>query len=220
MAVPGGVLVQPGQDLGEALAGLPRSFRFPAIFKPAWEGSSKGIRGNCLADDLRDLAEGVEALLAQYRQPVLVEEYVAGDELTVGVVGNDPPRVLGVMRVVPVNPTERFVYSLEIKRDFRRLVRYECPPPYPARLLKTVERAALASYQALGCRDVARVDFRLRDGVPYFLELNPLPGLHPEDSDLVIMARSLGWTYRDLVGTILRSALDRQPGMAACRWSS
>jgi D-alanine-D-alanine ligase len=88
-------------------------------------------------------------------------------------------------------------------------VRYECPAALPAGCLKAVEDAALRAWHALGCRDVARVDFRLRDGVPYFLEVNPLPGLNPESSDLVIMARLAGWDYERLVGSILTAALDR-----------
>jgi D-alanine-D-alanine ligase len=86
---------------------------------------------------------------------------------------------------------------------------YECPPRLPEATIAKIEHAALTCYHALGCRDVSRVDFRLRDGVPYFLEVNPLPGLNPDDSDLVIMSRLVGWSYERLVGTILQSALDR-----------
>src|SRR5262249_51573852 len=144
-----------------------------AIVKPAWEGSSKGIRGKCVVERPEDLVPALEGLCRDHRQPVLVEEYVEGDELTVGLLGNDPPRVLGVMRVLPQQPTARFVYSLEVKRDYLRQVRYECPARLPPARLQAVEEAALRAYRALGCRDVARVDFRMRDGVPYFLEVNP-----------------------------------------------
>ena len=182
---------------------------FPLVAKPAWEGSSKGIRNRCLVNAPGDLPEVVAHLRRDHRQPILLEEYIAGDELTVGIYGNEPARVLGVMRVVPRQPMAQFIYSLEIKRDFRRLVKYECPPPLPPATLARVERAALTAYQALGCRDVSRVDFRLRDGVPYFLEVNPLPGLHPDDSDLVIMAQALGWSYHRLIETIVHAALER-----------
>ena len=74
-------------------------------------------------------------------------------------------------------------------------VRYECPPPYSDDLLRRIEADAIRAFHALGCRDVARVDFRLRDGVPYFLEVNPLPGLNPNSSDLVIMSDLVGWSY-------------------------
>jgi D-alanine-D-alanine ligase len=114
------------------------------------------------------------------------------------------------MRVLPVRPAEHFVYSLEVKRDYLRQVRYECPARLPPADYHAVEEAALRAFAAFGCRDVARVDFRLRDGIPYFLEINPLPGLNPESSDLVIMAKLVGWTYPQLITAILQAALDRQ----------
>jgi D-alanine-D-alanine ligase len=181
----------------------------PVILKPVWEGSSKGIRTKCLVDDLSAFAGGVRSLWQDYRQPVLVEEFIQGDELTVGLVGNDPPQIIGVMRVLPTEPTDRFVYSLEVKRDFRRMVSYECPPSLPTEVVRPVESATLSAYRILGCRDVSRIDFRLRDGVPYFLEVNPLPGLNPESSDLVILAGLAGWTYEQLIESILRAGLQR-----------
>jgi D-alanine-D-alanine ligase len=182
---------------------------YTAIVKPAWEGSSKGIRGKCVVDDGASCAAAVESLLRDQRQPVMVEEYVEGDELTVGVIGNDPPCVIGVMRVLPQQVNGRFVYSLEVKRDWQNQVRYECPARLAPARLHAVERAALQAYRVLGCRDVARVDFRMRDGIPYFLEVNPLPGLNPESSDLVILSRLAGWSYEQLIGGIFQAAHDR-----------
>ncbi len=198
-------VVQPGDRELAAIKDLP----YTAIVKPAWEGSSKGIRGKCVVDNPEECAAAVTRLRHGHAQPILVEEYIEGDELTVGVIGNDPPRVIGVMRVLPQQPTTRFVYSLEVKRDWQRQVKYECPARLPAAHLKAVEDAALGAYQALGCRDVARIDFRLRDGIPYFLEVNPLPGLNPESGDLVILAGLSGWTYEQLIGGVFQAALDR-----------
>ena len=181
----------------------------PVIAKPAWEGSSKGIRNRCLVTDAADLGPTVAELWKGYGQAVLVEEFVAGDEVTVGLIGNDPPAVFGVMRITPDTPVENFVYSLEVKRDFRRMVSYECPAKLPAAVTREIEAAALAVWDALGCRDVARLDFRVRDGVPYFLELNPLPGLNPESSDLVIMADLLGVSHAELVRQIFDAAARR-----------
>jgi D-alanine-D-alanine ligase len=183
---------------------------FPVIAKPAWEGSSKGISNKCLVRTPGELTDVVKALRREQKQPILVEEFIQGDELTVGMVGNDPPEIIGIMRVIPKHPVEEFVYSLEIKRDFRRLVNYEVPAQLVAAATQAVARAAHAAFRALGCRDVSRVDFRLRQGVPYFLEVNPLPGLNPDDSDLVIMAKLLGWTYSQLIERILSAAVDRQ----------
>jgi D-alanine-D-alanine ligase len=197
-----------GVAVPNSIRGTPPSF--PVIVKPAWEGSSKGIRGKCVVDSVPELLAARSELRRSYQQPILVEEFIAGDELTVGVIGNDSPLVIGVMRVLPQQPEERFVYSLEVKRDWERRVRYECPAQLPAARVEAVERAALASYRALGCRDVARIDFRLREGTPYFLEANPLPGLNPDYSDLVILARGAGWAYERLIGAILREATARQ----------
>ena len=182
---------------------------YTAIIKPAWEGSSKGIRGKCVVDTAAEMTATIAAHRQGYRQPIMAEEYIEGDELTVGIIGNDPPKIIGVMRVSPTERTERFVYSLEVKRDFRRMVAYECPAALPPTPMRAVEEAALKAYRVLGCRDIARIDFRLRDGVPYFLEANPLPGLNPESSDLVILAELAGWTYQQLIGGILQAAIDR-----------
>jgi D-alanine-D-alanine ligase len=207
VAVPRWTTWAPDDDLFE-IAGR-RHLPYTAIVKPAWEGSSKGIRGRCVVDTPEELVAAVEAQRRAYQQPIMAEEYVAGDELTVGIVGNGTPQVVGVMRVLPRQAEERFVYSLEVKRDWQNRVRYECPARLPSARIQAVEAAAVTAYHALGCRDVARVDFRMRDGTPYFLEVNPLPGLNPESSDLVIMARLVGWSYERLVGAILDAALAR-----------
>ncbi len=197
--------------VADALAGRieEAAIPFPAIVKPAWEGSSKGIRNRCLVHDRAELRAVVESLWRDHRQPLLVEEFIVGDELTVGILGNEPPHIFGVMRVVPNRPTAHFVYSLEVKRDFRRQVTYECPAQLSPAATAAVERAALTAHRALGCRDVSRVDFRLRGDVPYFLEVNPLPGLSPDSSDLVLMAEQLRWSYPQLVEAILTAALER-----------
>jgi D-alanine-D-alanine ligase len=211
VAVPRGCVI-PRQS-AEVLHRAASEVGFPMIVKPAWEGSSKGIRNHSVVNRLADLEPAIAALHRDHHQPVLVEEYIAGEELTVGVLGNDRPRLLGIMRVLPRQPTEQFVYSLEVKRDYRRQVHYECPPRLSAARIKAVEKAALKVFEVLGCRDVARIDFRLRGEVPYFLEVNPLPGLNPESSDLVILTGLTGWSYSQLIGSILQVAIDRQRGL-------
>jgi D-alanine-D-alanine ligase len=188
---------------------------YTAIVKPAWEGSSKGIRGKCVVDTGAELADAVESIRHAHRQPILVEEYIQGEELTVGVLGNDNPTILGVLRVLPVKATERFVYSLEVKRNWEQEVRYESPPQLPSAHLGAVEEAAKSAFQILGCRDVSRIDFRLRDGVPYFLEVNPLPGLNPETGDLVILSKKNGLTYERLIEGIFQTARARHAATTA-----
>ena len=207
-----GVAVPPGYALAphEPLDAVPsKHLVFPMVAKPAWEGSSKGIRDKCLVNTPAELREVVAMLRRDHRQTILLEEYIAGDELTVGVYGNEAPQVLGIMRVQPLHPTERFIYSLEVKRDYHRRAKFECPAAIAPQARAAVERAALTVFRALGCRDIGRVDFRLRDGVPYFLEVNPLPGLNPVDSDLVFIAKFIGWSYPKLIATILGAAAKR-----------
>jgi len=182
---------------------------FPAIIKPAYEGSSKGIRLGSLVHSRQQMVEVVSGLLERYQQPVMVEEFIAGDEVTVGIIGNLPPKVLGMMRVIPKKKEDYFVYSLEVKREWKTLVDYE----YPARLEKNtlgkITQSSLRAFQVLGCRDFARLDFRVNSkGIPYFLEINPLPGLG-DYSDLVIMALKRGWSYEALIGAILNAARER-----------
>jgi D-alanine-D-alanine ligase len=182
---------------------------FPVIAKPTFEGSSKGIRNRCVIHTAADFGDVVHMLWTRYRQPVLIEEFITGMEVTVGLLGNDPPDVLGVMSIAPKEPAEHFVYSVEVKRDYLNLINYSCPAALSAGARRAVEQAALTVFDALGCRDVARLDFRIRDHVPYFIEINPLPGLNPESSDLVIMAGLLNMSYATLVERIVTAAMQR-----------
>ena len=86
---------------------------------------------------------------------------------------------------------------------------YEAPAKLPPDVTRAVEMDAMAVFAGLGCRDVARADFRIRDGVPYFLEINPLPGLSPDSGDIVFLAYRMGLTYPELIGRILDAAVKR-----------
>lgn len=197
----------------QQLRGLaPDDLSFPVIVKPAYEGSSKGIRLTSVVNSPEQVSGVVGKLLECYQQPVMLEEYIAGDEVTVGIVGNSPPVVLGVMRILPRQKDEYFVYSLEVKRDWEKLVEYECPAQFDPGILQQIKDSSLKAFSVLGCRDFARLDFRVsREAKLYFLEINPLAGLNPKSSDLPIMAAKVGWTYQALVSAILQAALARYP---------
>jgi D-alanine-D-alanine ligase len=187
-------------------------FPFPAFVKPVHEGSSKGIRFGSRIENVAQLDEAIPALVRHYQQSVMVEEFITGDEVTVGVVGNSPPVILGIMRVVPKSMEDHFVYSLEVKRNWERLVDYECPAQLEVSILKRIADSSLKAFEVLGCRDFARLDFRVsRDGTPYFLEINPLPGINPNSGDIVIMAKKMGWRYESLISAIVEAALERYP---------
>jgi D-alanine-D-alanine ligase len=213
VAVPAGLKIDPDDPLAGVEARLARfsaNVPLPWILKPAFEGSSKGIRSRCLVDSESEALAVLRSLSADYGQPILVEEFIAGDEVTVGLIGEGAnAEIIGTMRVVPRKVGSRFVYSIEMKRQWSDYLDYEIPARIGEHASRRLERAALDAYAALGCRDVARIDFRLREGVPCFLEANPLPGLAPGWSDLVILARGMGMGHEDLIRRILDAALLR-----------
>jgi D-alanine-D-alanine ligase len=187
--------------------------RFPVFAKPNDEGSSKGIRDTSRCEHEAGLRALCAHLLDTYGRPVLVEEFVRGHEVTVGVIGNAQPEVIGLLHVLPTGtqPVEDFVYSLEVKRDFAQRVRYAIPPELPEAWCQRAAEAALKAFRLLDCRDVARIDFRITaEGEPYFIEANPLPGLSPTTGDLVLTARAMGWTWERLITRIVREAEFRQ----------
>ncbi len=206
------VVISDIHELGEV--SWPK-FSFPVIIKPAYEGSSKGIRLASLAKNSKEAEALVGQLLGCYQQPVMVEEFISGDEVTVGIVGSSPPNIVSTMRVVPRHKYDHFVYSLEVKRDWKELVDYECPARLNAGIIREINSSSLKAFKVLGCRDFARLDFRVSaEGVPYFIEINPLPGLGTH-SDLYIMATKMGWNHAQLISAILDAALQRYPQCAS-----
>jgi D-alanine-D-alanine ligase len=115
------------------------------------------------------------------------------------------------MEVVFLDQAESHpVYSFEFKQDWSQKIRYDTPAKIEPALLRALERAARECFIALGCRDVARVDFRMdAQGRVYFLECNPLPGLTPGWSDLVLIAKAAGLEYNALIAEILSGAIRR-----------
>jgi D-alanine-D-alanine ligase len=188
------------------------ALEFPVVAKPLHEGSSMGVNAGSLARTQHDLERVVAELLGAYSEPVLIEEFCPGHELTVGIFGaGECAQVLAVMEVAPQRrDLDDFLYSGQVKHDWRVEVSYHVPPRCPPALTERAQTIALAAYRALGCRDVGRVDLRVdRRGEPSFLEANPLPGLHPVTSDLAMMARPLGIDYDPLIMRIVDCARDR-----------
>jgi D-alanine-D-alanine ligase len=190
---------------------LPKELGFPLIVKPVAEGTSKGVTKKSIVRDEAELRAAARELIGKYRQPALAEEYVAGREFTVGLLGERRPRVLPPMEVVFLDASDPTpIYSFEMKQDWNDKIRYEVPAKLSERELDRLERAAREVFAALGCRDVARVDFRMdAEGRIFFIESNPLPGLAPGWSDLVLIAQAAGIDYRALIGEILSFAIRR-----------
>ena len=144
-------------------------------------------------------------------QPALVEEYIAGREFTVGLLGDKRPRVLPPMEIkFKKDDNTRPVYDYAVKQEWEEYVYYECPAKLTEAEQKAMEKIARATFWALDCRDVARVDLRMdAEGRIYVLEVNPLPGLTPGYSDLVLIAKACGMEYDQLIAEIMQGGLRR-----------
>ncbi|MGD8584800.1 MAG: D-alanine--D-alanine ligase [Chloroflexota bacterium] len=213
---------------------LDPAMRFPLFVKPSREGTGMGISAESIVYDKKQLTRQLRQLFERYDQPVLVERYIEGRELTVGVVGNlsspvawrlpDDEEARRISRGLHFFPPleidlsrypaeEAGVYTNRIKTVMAHEFYYLCPAPLTEEQVEDINWLTAATFRVTGCLDVARVDFRLdaNDGdKPYILEINPLPGLNPEYSDLPIEAQAQGWSYEELVNRILDEAIERQ----------
>jgi len=183
----------------------------PLFAKPVAEGTSKGVDSHSKINSLSELEQVCASLLQEYGEPVLVETYLPGREFTVGLLGTGAAaRGIGTLEVKLRPEADAEVYSYRNKEHCESLVDYALlEEPL---LAVAVEGLALRAWRALGCRDAGRVDIRMdARGVPNFIEVNPLAGLHPDHSDLPILCKLKNVSYRELIGGILESAGARLP---------
>ena len=206
------LFVNPSSPLNPAMT-------FPLIVKPNREGSAKGIWRESVVRDEPTLQRQVTHIYERYRQEVLVEEFIDGLELTVGVLGATALPILEI-DFSPCRPSGEFFYSWRMKEFQGNTALGLAPSLYcPARLdTKTTARVqdvVLRSHRALGCRDLSRTDIRLRaDGTPFVLEINPLPGLSPVESNFPIMTAAAGLSHDTLIQRIVELAMARADGAA------
>ena len=195
--------------------------RLPLFVKPVHEGSSKGITDANLCWDRAHLLRQTEFLLENYKQPVIIEEYLPGKEFTCAVLGNGSSTT--VLPIVGMNfdslPKGALpIYSYDAKfvwdRPENPLDIFQCPARITRELQASIERVTLDAFRVLGCRDWARIDVRLDSaGVPNVLEVNPLPGILPDPADnscLPKAARAAGIGYEELIQSCLKYAAARQ----------
>src|SRR4030043_1498991 len=205
---------------------------FPLFVKPSREGTGMGVSRNSIVYSESEMREQISVIIEKYKQPALVERYIEGREVTVGFVGNlvgpvaqrlpddeNDRRIeaglhfLPPMEVdlTPFSDTDT-VYSNRLKVDLADELNYLCPAPITEEQRYDLNWYAAAVFRVTGALDVSRVDFRLdvhNDYKPYILEINPLPGLAPVISDLVIEAAGEGIGHTELVNMILETALKR-----------
>ena len=192
---------------------------FPLIVKPNREGSAKGINASSVVYGRKNLFEKINNIIGNYRQEALAEEFIEGKELTVGILENGVFNVLPILEIdfstCSKNSGEYF-YSWRMK-EFQGDVSlgltptFHCPARLPQEVERRVKEVALKAHKALGCWGLSRTDIRLnKDNIPYVLEVNPLPGLDPHESNFPMIAKAAGIEYEDLIEAILQTAKDKE----------
>jgi len=181
---------------------------FPLFAKPVAEGTGKGVDASSRIESRRELWPVCRSLLERFKQPVLLELFMPGREFTVGITGTgEASEAIGAIEVVLKKGAEEAAYSYHNKKQFEEFVEYK---PAKDDVAEKAVEVALAAWRGLGCRDGGRIDLRADNrGVPSFLEVNPLAGLNPDISDLPILCRLNGISYRELISRIMDSALKR-----------
>ncbi|MFH1063403.1 MAG: ATP-grasp domain-containing protein [Candidatus Omnitrophota bacterium] len=181
------------------------------IIKPRWEGSSKGIFNDSVISSLDKCRDKVNHIISEYKQPALIEEFVEQEEITVGICGNEELEILGMMKISQNEPQETFVYSIENKRDWQARIKYErAQGIVNEKTLNLVRQYAMAAFKVLGLRDIARIDFRVdNQGIPKIIDVNPLPGLSPRYSDLMLISKLHNKKFVAVIDKILNISLKR-----------
>lgn len=234
-----GLPTAPFQVCGAADEPIDQRLMYPLFVKPNGEGTSMGIDAKSIVWDEIELRERLHYTIETYRQPALVEHYIEGREFTVGILGNTTPdrcryydldlsrfpwktsqgltvgglHVFPPMEIdlTPLPEKEAGLYSHHVKDELLWAPKYLCPAPINSRTRTRLQKIAAATFSALGCLDIARVDFRIdkATGKPYVLEINTIPGVTPVSSDMVMIAEADGMDYTALVNAVLDLASAR-----------
>jgi len=204
----------------ESASKIPQEIELPAIVKPLYEGSSKGIRNNSVVNDWNELCIRIEEVTSLYKQPVIVERFLKGREFTVGVLGNHPH--LEILPIVEIDHTmlpegAMPIYSYEAKwiwdRPEQPLEIFKCPAQTSSDLRRRIGEVVAKTCLVLRIKDWCRIDIRLDEKEePNILEVNPLPGILPnpeENSCLPKAARTAGYSYSALIHRVVDAAMER-----------
>lgn len=190
--------------------------RFPALVKPANEHCSFGITRESVVDSPQQLKDRVQYVLDTWKEPALVEDFIDGIEYNVGIWGN------GELSVLPIGAIDysafpdyhdrlcTFDAKWNPESDAYRLTGVQCPAPLDPALKRRIEKTALKAHAALRLRDYGRIDIRVRNGVPYVLDVNANPDITMEGG-FARSARAAGYDYGQMTAKILNFAALRMP---------
>ncbi len=211
LPTPGYLLIQPGEPLPEELPERLAS-SWPLIVKPCLEDASIGIDAQSIVSDTDALRNRVAYIHARYHQGALVEEFIAGREFNAAVIGDCSLEALPISEICFQAGLERQIVSYAGKwlEDSAEYVATEpvCPASLTPAEEETLHAVALQACRLLGCRDYARADIRMRDGIPYILEVNANPDISPT-AGFARAARAAGLEYPALIDRILKLCLTR-----------
>ena len=187
------------------------SLNFPAIVKPVREGGALGLTKDSVVYDFKGVKKCVNRIHKEFNEPALVEEFIEGKEVTCGIIGNkDEIEVLPLLEIdfysLP-DDVEKF-YSYRVKNEIEN-IKYYCPARLEKNVEEKVKEGAIKAFEALGLRDYTRMDIRIKNGEYFILEVNSLPLLVPNYSDILKMAEKVGYSYDDFVLKILEIAIKR-----------
>jgi D-alanine--D-alanine ligase len=190
--------------------------KYPIIVKPAHEGTSRGIFNDSYIENKGHLEKQVQKILVEYKQPVIIEEFIDGREFTVTIIGNkEPYEILPPVEISFEGLPEHAIpfCSYEVKTIWDDPESTVCPANITLRQEQKLKKTALQAYEAVRARDFGRVDMRLdRNDNPYVLEINPLPGMSysPEVNHSMIKASKVaGYEYNEFIQRLLNEGLKR-----------
>ncbi len=193
---------------------------YPAIVKPALEHCSYGITSEAVVRSPVELTGRVRFVLENFHQPALVEEFIDGREFHVTVIGNGELHILppAEMDFSAFGDMSDRLCTYESKFDPLsrpyNMIRLNIPAPLTEKERKRLIKTALAGYRAVDCRDYARLDIRLRDGIFYVLDVNPNADISP-DTSLALAAEQAGFSYGQLGSWLVNLASKRHPVFGA-----
>jgi D-alanine-D-alanine ligase len=191
----------------------PVHLEFPVIVKPLYEDGSQGISLESVASNSAEMFARIDYILKIYRQPALVEAFILGREIAVSLWGNETVEVLPVIEhdyFGISNPLERLLtFQLKWFPDcYYHDIRMHIPAPLSSAEEQSIKETAIAAYRTLGLRDFGRMDIRYHHGIPYIIDVNEIPDLHPE-SGFILSAIAAGYSFETAVDKILDLALKR-----------
>jgi len=189
---------------------------FPVIVKPIFEGASIGISSKSICFNFEQVQKVASKVLERLKKPIMIEQFIDGTEVTVGVLGNFPPQVFPPMEIdfSPLNKKETKasggIQTFKFKTDYSEKASYYLPARFPPEVLSRITDTVAKAFTVLNLRDITRFDVRVdHSGTPYVLEANAIVGLEPNHSDFPRIYKFLNKTYDDLINDILEAALER-----------